>query len=88
MSRKITADGYLVFRSDLTRHQHLNLASCLERLRTVIFRAVADEPVQPTPEFQEKIRRRLEKASADRLAIKRHRSQVKNDRQAPTVHEL
>lgn len=85
MKTKLTADGYLVFRSDLTRVQRLNLAACLDRLRTAVFRAVADEPVQPKPDFVEKIRRRLERASTERLLVKRQRSQIKRDRQAPVV---
>lgn len=85
MKTKLTMDGYLVFRSDLTRFQHLNMAACLDRLRTAIFRAIADEPVQPKPEFAEKIRRRLERASAERLLVKRQRSQIKRDRQAPVI---
>lgn len=85
MKTKLTMDGYLVFRSDLTRYQHLNLAACLDRVRTVIFRALDDEPVQPKPEFAEKIRRRLERASTERLLVKRQRSQVKRDRQDPVI---
>lgn len=53
---KLTNDGFLVFRSELTRSQQLNLADCLEKIRVAI-RNVEVEPVQ-SAETPEKIRRR------------------------------
>ncbi|CAH0564547.1 unnamed protein product [Brassicogethes aeneus] len=81
---KITKEGYLVFRSDLTRSQQLNLADCLEKIRCSIRNSLYEKP-EPTPETEEKIRRRFERAARERLAIKRQRSDVKSSRQAPSV---
>ncbi|VEN61964.1 unnamed protein product [Callosobruchus maculatus] len=81
---KITKDGYLIFKSDLTRSQQLNLADCLEKIRTSI-RHVLLEKKELSPETEEKIRRRLERAAKERLAIKRERSAVKNDRRADVM---
>ncbi|CAG9812532.1 unnamed protein product [Phaedon cochleariae] len=81
---KLTKDGYLIFRSDLTRSQQLNLADCLEKMRQSIRGSLVLEAV-PSPETQERIRRRLEHAATERLMNKRQRSQVKNERQAPGV---
>ncbi|KAJ8946868.1 hypothetical protein NQ318_006778 [Aromia moschata] len=84
LSEKITKDGYLIFRSDLTRSQQLNLADCLEKIRGCIRRSLV-EISEPSPETQERIRRRLERAARERLLIKREKSQIKRDRQVPDV---
>ncbi|XP_019881503.1 peptidyl-tRNA hydrolase ICT1, mitochondrial [Aethina tumida] len=81
---KLTKDGYLVFRSDLTRYQQMNLADCLEKIRASV-RECLVEKTTPTPETQERIRRRIEKAARERLAIKRHRSDTKAGRRDPEV---
>nr|CAI5859024.1 unnamed protein product [Callosobruchus analis] len=81
---KITKDGYLIFKSDLTRSQQLNLADCLEKIRTSI-RHVLVEKKELSPETEEKIRRRLERAAKERLSIKRERSAVKNERRANII---
>lgn len=47
----------MVFRSDLTRSQQLNLADCLEKVRSSIRRACFT-PAQQTEETLEKIRKR------------------------------
>jgi peptidyl-tRNA hydrolase ICT1 len=54
---KITKDGFVIFRSDLTRHQQLNLADCLEKIRASV-RACLVEDTEPSEETAEKIRRR------------------------------
>jgi peptidyl-tRNA hydrolase ICT1 len=81
---KITKDGFVIFRSDLTRHQQLNLADCLEKIRASV-RACLVEDTEPSEETAKKIRRRNEKAVRERLALKRMRSQVKNDRRGPEM---
>ncbi|KAG5898436.1 hypothetical protein JTB14_036519 [Gonioctena quinquepunctata] len=81
---KLTKDGYLIFRSDITRSQQLNLSDCLEKIRKSV-RASMVVQEEPSPETQEKIRRRLEYAARERLMIKRHKSQIKSDRQVPNV---
>lgn len=79
---RITADGFVVFRSDLTRSQQLNVADCLEKLRSVIYSASQPDP-KPSPDTAEKLRKRYEKATAERLMIKRQRSHTKQNRQDP-----
>uniref|UniRef100_A0A1B6EL90 Large ribosomal subunit protein mL62 n=1 Tax=Cuerna arida TaxID=1464854 RepID=A0A1B6EL90_9HEMI len=80
---KISKDGFLIVRSDKTRSQQLNLADCMEILRAMI-RKAEYKPAEPSPETQEQIRRRKEKANQQRLIEKRSRSQLKASRQAPT----
>lgn len=82
LANKITKEGYYFIKSDLTRSQQMNLADALEKLRTLI-RAQEVEPATPSEETLEKLRRRQEKAARQRLQLKRERSQVKVDRQAP-----
>lgn len=81
---KLTKEGYLIFKSDLTRSQQLNLADCLEKIRKAI-RAQLEVQVEPSPESQEKARRQLERAVRERLLFKRQRSQVKNSRRDSNI---
>lgn len=76
---KLTKEGYLIFKSDLTRSQHLNLADCLEKIRNCLRKSVEKEP-EVSVVTQEKIRRRIERAAKERLVVKRVRSSIKQDR--------
>lgn len=79
---QINKEGYFVIKSDLTRHQHMNLAHVLERVRNIIRTLEKNnEPKVVSPEKLEVIRRRQEKAARERLFRKRERSQVKANRQ-------
>ncbi|XP_058452421.1 large ribosomal subunit protein mL62 [Malaya genurostris] len=82
---RINKDGYLVIKSELTRSQQMNMADILEKLRTYIREAKKPQSAELSPETEEKLRRRHEKATRERLAIKRNRSQTKADRQAPVM---
>ncbi|KAK8720677.1 hypothetical protein OTU49_013159 [Cherax quadricarinatus] len=53
----ITADGFLVVRSDKTRSQQLNLADAMDKLRHMIHTA-AYVPPPPSAEDEERARRR------------------------------
>ncbi|XP_063701155.1 large ribosomal subunit protein mL62 [Culicoides brevitarsis] len=79
---RITKEGYFVLKSELTRYQALNLADCLEKLRTLIRSAEVPEKKELSPEKKESLQKRQERANRERLLVKRHRSQVKADRQA------
>ncbi|CAH0398113.1 unnamed protein product [Chilo suppressalis] len=57
-SKKLTKDGFLIIRSDVTRSQQLNLADCLQKLRNLIRAAEVTEK-QPEPETEERIRQSL-----------------------------
>lgn len=81
----VTVDGVFVVRSDKTRSQQLNLADALDKLRTMIHSA-AYVPPPPSADAVERGRRRHEAAVRERLRQKRHRSVIKNDRQAPEVN--
>ncbi|GLV41868.1 uncharacterized protein CBL_13600 [Carabus blaptoides fortunei] len=83
---QVTKEGFIVFRSDLTRSQQLNLADCLQKLRKAIW-AVAISNPEPSQETLEKLRRRREKSAREMLMVKRQRSQIKTDRQSPTVND-
>lgn len=72
-------------KSELTRYQQLNVADAMEKLRTIIRNAEKPVTKQLSPESLERIRKRQEKAARERLFIKRQRSQVKADRQSPSV---
>ncbi|XP_050436912.1 peptidyl-tRNA hydrolase ICT1, mitochondrial [Adelges cooleyi] len=81
---KLTKEGYLVIRSEKTRSQQLNLADAMERLRSIIWKAVEPEH-EPSEETVERIRRRAESANRKRLVDKKMKSFIKSDRQAPTI---
>ncbi|XP_045476037.1 peptidyl-tRNA hydrolase ICT1, mitochondrial [Harmonia axyridis] len=83
---QITKEGYLIFRSDLTRYQQMNLADCLEKIRTLIRNSTKVEAA-PSLETIDRIRIRHEKSNRERLAIKRMRSQIKNDRSQNIIVE-
>lgn len=82
---KITKAGYLIFKSDLTRSQQLNLADCLEKIRSCIRKSVEVKP-ELSAETAEQIRRRHERAATERLLQKRIKSSIKTDRQSPLVY--
>lgn len=78
---QINKEGYFVVKSDLTRHQRLNLADALERVRNIIRELEKIlTPKEVAPEKLAAIQRRHEKAARERLFIKRQRSQTKADR--------
>lgn len=81
---KLTKEGHLVFRSDVTRSQQLNLADALEKIRALIRESLYENP-EPSAESQERARRRLERANIERIARKRHQSALKAERQLNQV---
>lgn len=54
---RVNKEGCMVFRSELTRSQQLNLADCLQKVRAAIHRICQAEPAV-SEETQEKIRQR------------------------------
>lgn len=82
---KINKDGFLIVRSELTRHQHLNLADALEKLRNLIRDVEKPKKVELSEETLEKIRKRKEATAQKRLVEKRIKSATKEGRQAPRV---
>ncbi|XP_076635878.1 large ribosomal subunit protein mL62 [Colletes latitarsis] len=81
---KLTRDGYLVIKSELTRSQQLNLADALEKLRTIIRNAVKPPP-EVSPETLEMKRKQKLKAARERVFKKRMHSEIKNARNSPIV---
>ncbi|XP_022201785.2 peptidyl-tRNA hydrolase ICT1, mitochondrial [Nilaparvata lugens] len=77
---KINKDGYLIVKSERTRYQQLNVADAMEKLRTVI-RAAEEVTPQMSPETEELLRKRKERANAQRLIEKRTKSLLKSSRQ-------
>uniref|UniRef100_U5EV93 Large ribosomal subunit protein mL62 n=1 Tax=Corethrella appendiculata TaxID=1370023 RepID=U5EV93_9DIPT len=84
---KISKDGYFIIKSDLTRSQQMNLAYALEKFRRYVREAEQPVSKELSAETVEKLRRRQEKASRERLMVKRYRSDIKSGRQAPTIHD-
>ncbi|XP_055545884.1 peptidyl-tRNA hydrolase ICT1, mitochondrial [Wyeomyia smithii] len=82
---RITKEGYLVIKSELTRSQQMNMADALEKLRSFIREAEKPQTVELSPETVEKLRRRHERSIRERLSLKRSRSQTKADRRDPTL---
>ncbi|KAJ6627760.1 Peptidyl-tRNA hydrolase ICT1, mitochondrial, partial [Pseudolycoriella hygida] len=78
---KINKEGYFVVKNDVTRYQQTNLADGLETIRNIIRKLERKIETKPSPETVEKLRRRHEKATMERLMVKRHRSMIKSDRQ-------
>ncbi|GBP30772.1 Peptidyl-tRNA hydrolase ICT1, mitochondrial [Eumeta japonica] len=85
--KKLTKEGYLVLRSDVTRFQQLNLADCLQRLRQMIRNAAEPSPTSD-PETAEIIRKRHLRAVRQRLLVKREEAQRRALRQPPTIQDL
>ncbi|CAH2038154.1 unnamed protein product, partial [Iphiclides podalirius] len=85
--RKLTKEGFMIIRSDVTRSQQLNLADCLQKLRNLI-RDAAVTQRQPSPETQEMIRQRHLKAARLRVAVKREDSIKREMKRPPTVVDL
>ncbi|XP_053607442.1 large ribosomal subunit protein mL62 [Plodia interpunctella] len=83
-AKKLTKEGYLIVRSDVTRSQQLNLADCMRKLREMI-RDAAVTKKEASPETQERIRQRHLKAARMRVAIKREESLKRAMRQPPVL---
>ncbi|XP_047529470.1 peptidyl-tRNA hydrolase ICT1, mitochondrial [Vanessa atalanta] len=86
-SKKLSKEGFLILRSDVTRSQQLNLADCLQKLRNIIREASVTKK-EASPETTERIRQRHLKASRLRVAIKREDALRRAQRQPPTVVDL
>ncbi|CAB3254036.1 unnamed protein product [Arctia plantaginis] len=70
---RLSKDGHLIIRSDITRSQTMNLADCMQKLRNMIRDACVTKR-EPAPETVERIRQRHLKAARMRLAVKRAES--------------
>ncbi|BFZ03023.1 hypothetical protein BsWGS_06062 [Bradybaena similaris] len=79
---KLTKDGYLVIRSDVTRKQLMNQADCMNKLRNLIFAASA-LPKAPTEQEIKIKEERMAKARAGILREKRDRALIKQRRSSP-----
>ncbi|RUS71638.1 hypothetical protein EGW08_020600 [Elysia chlorotica] len=79
---RVTKEGYLVVRSDMTRKQMLNQADCLNKLRNMIYKA-SELPKEPTAEEVELKEKRMAKAKDGILKSKRSRSLIKQNRSSP-----
>ncbi|CAG0879972.1 unnamed protein product [Cyprideis torosa] len=73
---KISKEGYFVVRSDKTRHGHLNVADCLDKLRELITQAEKG-PKEISEECVERQRRLKERANRKRLEEKRYKSALR-----------
>ncbi|KAF3426687.1 hypothetical protein E2986_10673 [Frieseomelitta varia] len=81
---KLSKEGHLIIKSELTRSQHLNLADALEKLRKIIWEA-AKPPSKIPPETLEMKRKQHLRAARERLFEKRKRSEIKQSRIPPVV---
>lgn len=77
LAGRIGKDGYLTIRSEKTREQTLNIADCMDKLRSYINEAERPKKPEPTLEESETRKRQLERANAERLKSKRIASQNK-----------
>ncbi|XP_054000693.1 peptidyl-tRNA hydrolase ICT1, mitochondrial [Hylaeus anthracinus] len=77
---KLTKEGYLIIKSELTRSQQLNLADALEKLRSMI-REVIKPPPEVSQESLEMKRKQRLRAARERLYEKRMHSENKRSRQ-------
>ncbi|CAG9774016.1 unnamed protein product [Ceutorhynchus assimilis] len=82
---KLSKEGHLIFRSDVTRSQQLNLADCLEKLRACVRDSLYEKP-QPSEASLERIRRRIEKANIERIAQKRYIEQKRYNTLSTTLN--
>ena len=65
----------------------MNVADALEKLRNMIRAAEKPTKIELSAETVEKMRRKQEKAARERLQLKRTRSDVKANRQGPSVFD-
>ncbi|KAK7500989.1 hypothetical protein BaRGS_00007869 [Batillaria attramentaria] len=84
---RITKDGYLVVTSDRTRKQMLNQADCMDKIRTMVFKA-AEKPRGLTEEETELRDKRLAKAKERTLREKRDSSLKKQYRGSPSISSM
>ncbi|KAK7004682.1 peptidyl-tRNA hydrolase ICT1 mitochondrial [Biomphalaria glabrata] len=81
---RLTKDGYLIVKSDMTRKQLLNQADCMNKIRQMIFTA-SFIPKKPTKEDVELHEKRKNKIKAEVLREKRIRSVIKSSRSNPEL---
>ncbi|XP_076645390.1 large ribosomal subunit protein mL62 [Halictus rubicundus] len=81
---KLSKDGHLIIKSELTRSQQLNLADALEKLRTMIREAIK-VPAEASPETAEMKRKQFLAAARRRLHEKRKKSETKRNRNSNNV---
>ncbi|XP_017887692.1 peptidyl-tRNA hydrolase ICT1, mitochondrial [Ceratina calcarata] len=79
---RLTKDGHLVVKSEVTRSQQLNLADALQKLRAMIWEAVKP-PEEIPPETEEFKRKQRLRAARKRLFEKRRRSEIEQSRRPP-----
>ncbi|KAK2151404.1 hypothetical protein LSH36_364g01062 [Paralvinella palmiformis] len=84
---RITKDGFLVVRSEKTRKQMLNQADCLEKIRSMIWRA-SILPREPTEEEIAIMEKRKSRAKQEILREKRAHSLKKRMREGPGMNSL
>ncbi|XP_076289287.1 large ribosomal subunit protein mL62 [Lasioglossum baleicum] len=82
---KLSKDGYLIIKSELTRSQQLNLADALEKLRTMIRQAIK-VPAEVSAETAEMKRKQFLAAGRRRLHEKRKKSEIKGNRNSNDVN--
>lgn len=78
----LSKEGFIFVTSDRTRHQHMNIADALEKLREMIRSCEPVQVAELPPETVELHRKRAEKAARERLRQKRDRSSTKSSRGA------
>ena len=83
-SSRMTSDGFLLVTSDKTKKQILNQADCIDKLRRMIVEA-SRLPREPTDEEIAARERRQKLADLRRLSDRRHHSNIKKNRQAPSA---
>ncbi|XP_015597949.1 peptidyl-tRNA hydrolase ICT1, mitochondrial [Cephus cinctus] len=81
---KISKEGYLIIKSDLTRSQQLNLADALEKLRTLIRKTLEQKP-EISDKTREILRKRQIKVARERVFVKRMRSDIKEQRRGSDI---
>ncbi|KAG6799612.1 peptidyl-tRNA hydrolase ICT1, mitochondrial [Apis mellifera caucasica] len=79
---KLSKEGYLIIKSELTRSQQLNLADALRKLRETIWEATKPPP-ETSPETLELKRKQELTAARKRLFEKRKHSMIKQFKKAP-----
>ncbi|XP_003705584.1 large ribosomal subunit protein mL62 [Megachile rotundata] len=79
---RITKDGYLVIKSEITKSQQLNLADALGKLRMLIWDSIKPLP-EVSAETMEAKRKQKLSAARKRLFEKRKRSEIKQARNEP-----
>ncbi len=77
-SSTLSADGFLVVKSNRTRSQLLNRADALRKLRDAIWSSLLPKPDEADEVIAERSRKRIVEAARQSLRVKKEKTLIRN----------